>query len=67
MKGHILYNLACFYALHEQLEKAAFNLERALKLAPELKEWSLKDSDLRYLYAAREQAEQTSEGIEECF
>lgn len=61
LKGNILYNLACFYALHEQLEKAAINLERALFLAPELKEWSLKDSDLDALRA--KQAEQTSEGM----
>ena len=46
LKGNILYNLACFYALNDQLEKAATSLARALKLAPELKEWSLKDPDL---------------------
>jgi len=65
LKGSILYNLACFYALHEQLEKAAINLERALELAPELKEWSLKDSDLDALRAR--QAEQTSEGTKSVF
>jgi tetratricopeptide (TPR) repeat protein len=56
LKGNILYNLACFYALNDQLEKAATSLERALELAPELKEWSLKDADLDALRA--KQAEQ---------
>lgn len=65
LKGHILYNLACFYAQHEQLEKAAINLERALERAPELKEWSLKDSELDALRA--KQAEQTSEGMKSVF
>jgi len=51
LKGNILYNLACFYALTNQLEKAATSLERALELAPELKEWSLKDTDLDALRA----------------
>jgi len=46
MKGGILYNLACFYALHDQLEKAATALQQALTLAPRLKEWSLSDPDL---------------------
>ena len=62
LKGNILYNLACFYALHDQLEKAATSLERALELAPELKEWSLKDADLDALRT--KQAEQTSEADE---
>ncbi|MBA2677793.1 MAG: ClbS/DfsB family four-helix bundle protein [Ktedonobacteraceae bacterium] len=59
LKGNILYNLACFYALNDQLEKAVTSLERALELAPELKEWSLKDSDLDALRA--KQVGQTSE------
>ena len=62
LKGHILYNLACFYALHEQLEKAATNLERALELAPDLKEWSLTDTDLDALRAT--QAGQLSENAD---
>jgi len=41
------------------LEKAATSLESALELAPELKEWSLKDSDLDALRT--KQAGQTSE------
>jgi tetratricopeptide (TPR) repeat protein len=51
LKGHILYNLACFYALNSLLEKAATTLERALTLAPDLKELSLQDSDLDALRA----------------
>jgi hypothetical protein len=46
LKGIALYNLACFYATHEQLEKAASILEQALTLYPHLKEWSLADPDL---------------------
>jgi tetratricopeptide (TPR) repeat protein len=49
MKGNILYNLACFYALQNQLEKAATTLQEALTLAPRLKEWSLTDPDLNAL------------------
>lgn len=46
LKGTVLYNLACFYALHEQLEKASRLLQESLTLAPRLKEWSLSDPDL---------------------
>lgn len=49
MKGNILYNLACFYALQNQLEKAATTLQEALTLTPTLKEWSLSDPDLSAL------------------
>ncbi len=51
LKGTVLYNLACFYALHGQLEKAATLLEKSLALAPRLKEWSLSDPDLDALHA----------------
>jgi len=50
MKGNILYNLACFYALHDQLEQATTALQQALTLAPHLKEWSLSDPDLVALH-----------------
>ena len=46
VKGIVLYNLACFYATHSQLEKAFATLQQALTLAPHLKEWSLSDPDL---------------------
>lgn len=46
LKGYVLYNLACFYALHTQLEKASATLQQALTLAPHFKELSLTDPDL---------------------
>ena len=46
LKGGVLYNLACFYTLHNQLEKATTALQQALTLYPHLKEWSLSDPDL---------------------
>lgn len=46
LKGYALYNLACFYAIHSQLEKAAATLQQALSLAPHFKELSLTDPDL---------------------
>lgn len=46
LKGYVLYNLACFYALHEQMEKASATLQQALTLAPHFKELSLTDPDL---------------------
>lgn len=55
MKGNILYNLACFYALQNQLEKAATTLQEALTLTPALKEWSLSDSDLNTLRSRRDE------------
>ncbi len=48
MKGVALYNLACFQATHDELERAGANLERALALypGPRLREFSLTDPDL---------------------
>ncbi len=46
LKGIMLYNLACFYATHTQLEKASTPLQQALTLYPHLKELSLTDPDL---------------------
>ena len=46
VKGWFLYNLACFYAQQNQLEKAAALLQEALTLAPRLQEWSKSDPDL---------------------
>jgi tetratricopeptide (TPR) repeat protein len=51
VKGWFLYNLACFYALQNQVEKAASRLQEALTLAPELKEQSQSDPDLAALRA----------------
>ena len=49
VKGAFLYNLACFYAQQNRLEKAAALLPEALTLAPDLKEWSKSDPDLAAL------------------
>ncbi|GAC1350884.1 MAG: hypothetical protein NVSMB27_37720 [Ktedonobacteraceae bacterium] len=46
VKGWFLYNLACFYAQQNQLEKAAAVLPEALTFAPDLQEWSKSDPDL---------------------
>ena len=46
VKGSFLYNLACFYAQQNHLEKAAALLQEALTLAPRLKERSLSDPEL---------------------
>jgi hypothetical protein len=46
VKGWFLYNLACFYAQQNQLEKAAALLPEALTFAPDLQEWSKSDPDL---------------------
>jgi len=45
-RGTILYNLACHYALRSQTAKAIDTLVRALRLNPDLTEWSKQDSDL---------------------
>ena len=50
LKGYALYNLACFYAIHSQLEKASATLQQALTLAPHFKELSLTDPDLIALH-----------------
>jgi tetratricopeptide (TPR) repeat protein len=45
-QGVTVYNLACHYALAGQTEKAVANLAEALRLNPELTEWSKQDTDL---------------------
>jgi tetratricopeptide (TPR) repeat protein len=44
--GTARYNLACFYALSGQREKALHELGEALQLRPDLLEWSKQDTDL---------------------
>ena len=44
--GVVIYNLACGYALSNQHKRAINELSKALKLNPDLIEWSKKDSDL---------------------
>ena len=40
------YNLACFYALTNQRDKALVELRESLQINPDLIEWSKRDSDL---------------------
>ncbi len=48
--GIARYNLACFYALSEQKEKALHELRGALQLRPDLIKWSQQDPDLVSLH-----------------
>jgi tetratricopeptide (TPR) repeat protein len=43
--GIILYNLACYYATAGQKEKAIDELRQALRLNPDLTQWSQQDPD----------------------
>jgi tetratricopeptide (TPR) repeat protein len=45
-RGEALYNLACFYSISGQLDKALALLPEALRLRPDLIEWSKEDTDL---------------------
>ncbi len=47
--GSARYNLACFYALSRQTDKAIPELREALQLRPDLLEWSKQDADLAVL------------------
>ena len=49
VKGSFLYNLACFYAQQNQLEKATAHLQEALAFAPDLTEQAKSDPDLAAL------------------
>jgi len=40
-----IYNLACYYAIAGQKEKAVERLRQALELNPGLTEWSKEDPD----------------------
>lgn len=44
------YNLACFYALTGQKDKALVELRESLQINPDLIEWSKRDSDLDSLH-----------------
>jgi tetratricopeptide (TPR) repeat protein len=50
-RGVARYNLACHYALSGQHEKAIHELREALRLNPDLTEWSKKDPDLASIRA----------------
>ena len=47
--GQARYNLACFYALSGQTDRAIAELQAALQLRPDLQEWSRQDTDLASL------------------
>jgi hypothetical protein len=47
----MLYNLACFYAAHTQLENARPALQQAFTLYPALREYALTDPDLVPLHS----------------
>jgi tetratricopeptide (TPR) repeat protein len=51
MRGTILYDRACFYAVSGKLDQALQTLEQSLNLRPDLKEWASQDSDLNNLHA----------------
>jgi tetratricopeptide (TPR) repeat protein len=46
LRGYTYYNLACFYATHDQLEKARPALRQAFELYPDSREFAQTDSDL---------------------
>ncbi|GCE15424.1 TPR end-of-group domain-containing protein [Tengunoibacter tsumagoiensis] len=46
LKGYMLYNLACFYATHNQLERAETSLQQAFALYPETREFARTDPEL---------------------
>ena len=45
-EANAIYNLACFFTLIGEKEKAIINLETAFIARPDLIEWSKKDNDL---------------------
>ncbi|MEP7190626.1 MAG: DinB family protein [Roseiflexaceae bacterium] len=49
-RGEALYNLACFYATSGQADKALALLPDALRLQPDVREWSKEDPDLVTLH-----------------
>src|SRR5207253_10539213 len=51
VKGWFLYNLACFYAQQNQLEKAAARLQEAVAFAPDRKSTRLNSSHVAISYA----------------
>ena len=46
LRGYIYYNQSCFYATHEQLEKARPALRQAFELYPYTREFARTDPDL---------------------
>jgi DinB superfamily len=50
LQGFMLYNLACFYATHRQVEQAWAPLQQSFTLYPLLREVALTDADLVELH-----------------
>jgi hypothetical protein len=46
LEANAIYNLACFFALIGEKEKALNNLKTAFIARPDLIEWSKNDNDL---------------------
>ena len=51
LSGSVLYNLACFYATHAEVEQAVTTLRRACTLHPPLAEFARTDPDLEAVRA----------------
>jgi tetratricopeptide (TPR) repeat protein len=45
-QGRMVYDLACYYSLSRQRDKAVLRLREALRLDPALADWARKDTDL---------------------
>lgn len=54
MQSAAHYNLACFYALNGQPQKALNKLREALQTNPALRDWSRQDADLNSLHGDSE-------------
>ena len=50
LQGQSIYNLACFYALNGNKERAIDNLGRAFSLSSDTVEWSREDTDLASIW-----------------
>jgi hypothetical protein len=51
LQSLLLYNLSCFYATHNQLEKARPTLEQSFSLYPRFREFARTDPDLAAFHA----------------
>ena len=53
-QGQSIYNLACFYALSGDKDRAIDNLGRAFSLSSDMVKWSLEDADLASIWEKAE-------------